>query len=226
MALETFGKRIVGNRKYPALRGILNDGLGLLLRRRALSAEQLVEVLTLMDPVVYSGPEEDDPQILGHEFWQAFRALRLGQVDQLVSDGLAYSIWRRAMIRDDWIVLNDTTDKNDDEVTAAMTQTGLFRTLFDYYEHALRHPEDSGALKLLSPSQVLEGETFPQQLQKRFRENEIGLVQRDLGVENEILKTYVEKGRIELHYGGLLKIAQAAAKAEAERAGEEAGGDD
>ena len=222
VALEMFGKRVLGDKKYPALKALLNDGLSLLLRDKALSPERLVDILTLMDPVVYDGAEEDDSQILGHEFWLALMALILGEVDLSVSEGLTYTIWRRAMIRNDWILLNDTTDKNDEQVTAAMTQSSLFKTLFDYYRHFQQHPKDSSTIKLLSPSQILNADLFPKSLQKRFRENEVELVRRDLEAENRILKKYVEKGRIELHYGALLKMAQAAVREEADRVGDEA----
>ena len=220
VALETFGKRIVGDKKFPALRALLNDGLGLLVRGKAVGPEGLVDILTLMDPVVYSGHKEDDPQILGHEFWLALKALRLGEVDRSVSESLTHIIWRRAMIRDDWIMYNDTTDKDDAEVTAAMTKSSLFRTLVDYYELIQHHPEESSNIKLSSPSRVLEAEIFPKSLQMRFRENEIEHVLRDLQAENAILKKYVEKGRIELHYGGLLKMAQTLVRTEADRAGD------
>ncbi len=222
VALETFGKRIVGNKKHPALRALLNDGLGLLLRRKAVPPERLIDILTLMDPIEYSGHEEDDPQILDHEFWLALKALRLGAVDPSMAEGLTHIIWRRAMIRDDWVVLNDTTDKNDDEVTTAMTRTSLFRTLVDYYEHAQRHPGEPSTMRLLSPSQILAAEVFPKSVQKRFRENETDLVLRDLEAENDVLKNCVEKGRLEAHYGGLLKLAQVTVRAKADRAGDEA----
>jgi nuclear pore complex protein Nup133 len=225
VALETFGKRIVGDKKYSALKGLLNDGLGMLLHEKALSPERLVDVLTLMDPAVYDGLEEDDPQILGHEFWLSLMALRPGQVDPSVSEGLAYLIWRRAMIRDDWVLLNDTNDKDDEEVTTAMHLTSLFKTLFDYYADVQQHPEEASNIKLLSPSQLLNADFFPKSLQKRFRENEVELVRRDLEAEHKVLKTYIEKGRLELHYGGLLKMAQAAVRAEADRAGEKAAGE-
>lgn len=224
VALEIFGKRIVGNKKYPALKVVLDDGLDMLLQRKALSSEDLIGVLTLMDPVVFNGHEADDPDILGHEFWLALKALQTGGVDPSASESLSHAIWRRAMIRDDWNVLNDTTDKNDEEVTAAMTQTSLFRTLVDYYEHVQHHPGESSTTKLLSPCQILEAEVFPKSLQKRFRENEVGLVLRDLEAENDVLKNYIEKGRIELHYGALLKMAQATVRDEADRAGDEAAG--
>lgn len=220
VALESFGKRLDGEKKFPALRALLNDGLGLLLRDRAVPAERLIDILTLSDPVAYKGHAEDDPQIHGHEFWLALKTLRLGELEQSLSEGLARIIWRRAMIRDDWIVLNDTTDKNDEEVTAAMTHTSLFRTLVDYYEDIQHHLGEPSTVKLLSPSQVLNGEVFPKSVQSRFRENEIELVLRDLEAENQVLKKYVEKGRIELHYGGLLKMAQAVVRAEADLAGD------
>lgn len=222
VALETFGKRVVGDKKYLALRALLNDGLGLLLYEKAVTRERLVDVLTLMDSMPYNGHEEEDPHVFGHEFWLSLKALQLGEIDPSAADGLTHIIWRRAMIRDDWILLNDTTDRNDDEVTAMMTQTSLFKTLVDYYEHVQHHPQESSSIKLLSPLQILNGELLPKSLQKRFRETEMDLVMQALEAENQILKKYVEKGQLELHFGGLLKMAQAAVRAEADRAGDEA----
>lgn len=40
-----------------------------------------------------------------------------------------------------------------------------------------------------------------------------------------MLKKYVEKGRIELHYGGLLKMAQAEVRARADEAGNRVAGE-
>ena len=54
----------------------------------------------------------------------------------------------------------------------------------------------------------------------RFTEKEIEHVLRHLQAENATLKKYVEKGRIELHYGGLLKMAQTTVRTEADRAGD------
>ncbi|ERF75645.1 hypothetical protein EPUS_04625 [Endocarpon pusillum Z07020] len=222
VALETFGRRVVGEKRYPALKALLNDGLGLLLCRKAVSAQRLVDILTLMDPVEYQGPEENDPQILGHEFWLALEVLQLGEIDPSMVEGLTHIIWRRAMIRDDWVSLNDTTEKNDEKVTAEMTKTSLFKTLVAWFEHVQHHRGEASNIKLLGPSQILEAEVFPLSLRKRFRETEIELVLRDLEAENEVLKRHVEKGRLELHYGGLLKMAQATVRAQADRAGDEA----
>jgi nuclear pore complex protein Nup133 len=222
VALETFGKHIVGDKKYPALRALLNDGLALLLSRKAVPPERLIDILTLMDPVLFNSHEEPDPHILGHEFWLALKALRLGEVNPSVSEALTHLIWRRAMIRDDWTLLNDTTDKNDEAVTAEMTKTSLFHTLLDYYsDHIQHHAPDTSIIKLLSPAQILDApDIFPPSLRKRFRENEVELVLRDLQAENELLRRYVEVGRLELHFGGLVKMAQARVREEADRAGD------
>jgi nuclear pore complex protein Nup133 len=225
VALETFGKRVVGDKKYPALKALLNDGLGILLRRKPVPPERLIDILTLMDPVEYDGHETENPHILGHEFWLALEVLRLSELDATAVEGLIHLIWRRAMIRDDWVLLNDTADKVDEEVTSDMTQTTLFRTLFQYFEHVQQGPQISGKTKLLNPSQIATSHIFPQSLQKRFRENEIELVERDLEAEDEVLKIYIEKARLELHYGGLLKMAQATVRAEADQEGDRIAGE-
>lgn len=219
LALETFRQKVVGKKKYLALKALLNDGLGLLLENKTVPAERLVDVLTLMDDVTYVGSDEEDPQIFQHELWLALTVLRLDEMEATMAEGLNHVIWRRAMIRDDWISLNNTTDKNDQLITTAMTQTCLFRTLVDCFAHVQQNVGEATNIRLLSPLQILNADIFPKSLQKRFRENEVELVQRDLKAENEVLKKYVEKGRVELHYGGLLKMAQAEVRARADEAG-------
>ena len=86
------------------------------------------------------------------------------------------------MIRDGWILLSDTLDQNDKDVTATVTQSSLFRALGDYYQHAqLLYPEQTSSIKLPSPTQVVNAEVFPISIQKRFGKTEIELVQPDLG---------------------------------------------
>lgn len=220
IALETFGQKVVGD-KYPALRGLLNDGFENLIRNHSLRPESLVDLLTLMDPVSGDPQLEEELGVVGHEFWLAMEAVRLGETDPSLADGLAHIIWRRAIIRDDWLQLNDTTDRNDQEVTATMTQSSLYRTLLDYFGYARRNPGKSLFVPLLSPQAIVNADVFPQSLRKRFHEAELELVQRDLEAENEVLKSYVEKGRLELHYGGLVKMAQEQSEAAADLAGEQ-----
>ena len=208
VAMEVLGHRVVGRGNCQALKRLLRDGLVLLIQNKAMSAEQLVDIFTLIDPHDYDIEEADGPAVFGHEFWLALESIRLGNVKLAHSEALFRLVWRRAMIRDDWTLLNETADKGDDEVTWAIKQSSLFCTLQRYYEKVDQKPEEAGAIKLFSPAQIADADIFPKSLRKRYRENELESVQHDLQTENDLLKTYIEKGRLDSHYGGLLKMAQ------------------
>jgi nuclear pore complex protein Nup133 len=225
IALDTFGKRVVASK--PSQTKLLKDGLGALLQKRVMSPEMLVDVLTLMDPYETEIGRGEDVGVLGHEF-----SLALGVVEAMPAsspetfsrkEALQQMIWRRAMIRDDWVVLNETKSKSDEQVESAMTQSALFNTLSQCAEDALR--SDQPPPRVWSPSEILEADVFPAILQVRFRENERERVRADLEAEQERLRAFVDKGRLQVHFDGLISAARDRVRRDADRAGDEGAGD-
>lgn len=109
------------------------------------------------------------------------------------------------MIRDDWLMLNETGGKDDQRVEEEMQQSSLFRTI---QQEILQAHQDGTSPHLLSPNQILGREAFPTSLQDRFGENEIEGIRKDLDKEQARLKSFVEKGRLEDHFGGLVTSAE------------------
>jgi nuclear pore complex protein Nup133 len=135
-------------------------------------------------------------------------------------EALQQLIWRRAMIRDDWVVLNETASKSDEQVESAMTQSALFNALYQCAEEA----QNSGkpAPRVWSPTEILEADVFPEVMQARFRENERERARADLEAEQERLRAFVEKGRLQVHFEGLIRAAKDRVRGEADRAGDQA----
>jgi nuclear pore complex protein Nup133 len=185
--------------------------------------EVLVDVLTLMDPCETEIRRNEDPGVLGHEFSLALRVIEATPASSLEAFGrkeaLQRAVWRRAMIRDDWIVLNETKSKSDEQVENAVTQSALFNTLFQCVHEALR--SDQPAPRFWSPNEILEANVFPDLVQARFRENERERVRGDLEAEQERLRAFVEKGRLQVHFEGLVSAAQDRVRQDADRAGDE-----
>ncbi|KIY00964.1 uncharacterized protein Z520_03630 [Fonsecaea multimorphosa CBS 102226] len=207
LAGDTFASRIVT--KSPALRRELKQLLKSLIRQTPLSAEELVSLLTLMDPVEWSGPPEEDPEVEGQEFILALNVVDESRLPAPKRDDLRALIWRRAMIRDDWLVLNETGGKDDQRVAEEMQQSSLFRIL----EHTFLLEQVEGTpIQLFSPSDLLRREVFPVSLQDRLAENEVEGLRKDMEKEQAKLKSFVEKGRLEDHYGGLVTSAQRIAR--------------
>ncbi|OCT51332.1 putative nuclear pore complex subunit Nup133 [Cladophialophora carrionii] len=203
LAQDTFASRVVA--KSPALKRQLKQVLKSLLRQVPLTAEELVDLLTLMDPIEWGGLPEEDPEVSGQEFALALRVVDLSGLPEMKQEDLRASIWRRAMVRDDWLVLNETGGKDDQRVEEEMQQSSLFRAL----EHVFVMEQVEGTpVHLLSPSDILNREAFPASLQDKLAENEIEGIRKDVEKEQARLKSFVEKGRLEDHYGGLITAAQ------------------
>ena len=238
LAIQIFAKRVV--EKLPALRKLLISGLRGIVNKRPLNPEQLIDVLTLMDPIdidVEEGSEED-AGVLGFEFYYALEIVELADFSTQHKRELKKGIWRRACIRDDWNVLNDTSGLDDQHVEDKWQHTSIFRTL----AHLLYQASEGTAPVTLNveemivlPSQILETDAaedasggtdkgkgtenvLPAVLAERFfgDEKEREAVRKDLGKEQGRLKEYVEKAQLELHFTGLVSSAEQAVRGELE----------
>jgi nuclear pore complex protein Nup133 len=128
LAMDHFGKYIVSNR--PALRELLEDALANVIDRRALGVDQLIDLLTLMDPMHFLEGEESG--LLGHEFHLALRILRLSHYadsDPAYYDALQMTIWRRCMIRDNWEGIGKKELRLDADLETHVRNTSLLHTL-------------------------------------------------------------------------------------------------
>jgi nuclear pore complex protein Nup133 len=136
LANEQFGKVLVDSK--PALREALQRGLAKVVGRCPAAPDELIDVLTLMDPIRW--PEVEGDEVIDNEFALALRVLKaseMGRKDPSYRDILEKIIWRRCMIRDDWEKLNVTNEKGDEEMEATIRATALFRTLAECAEGEL-----------------------------------------------------------------------------------------
>lgn len=221
IALDTFGKRVVAAKS--AAKALLSAGLIALVKRQTMRPDMLVDVLTLMDPRDFEGRADEDPDVLGQEFTLALNVVEALPNSDLESnsrrDALQRLVWRRAMIRDDWTELNNTASKSDDQVEGAMIQSTLFNTIFQSLKRA--HDERLSVPRLWSPTEILDTVVFPDVLRARFKENERDTVEIDLEAEQKTLARYVEKGRLQVHFEGLITAARGMMRNDADRAGDE-----
>jgi nuclear pore complex protein Nup133 len=127
LAMDQFGGRVTDQ---PALKDLLEELLARLIRRQLLDAEQLVNILTLIDDVRFL--EGDESSVSGREFNNALRVLRLSgyaSSDPVRYDFLQRLIWRRCFIRDDWHSISNTEFRSDDKNRSLFLNTTLARTL-------------------------------------------------------------------------------------------------
>lgn len=125
LVMDAFGKRITKGK--PACHDLLERGLERLVDHKALDAEQLIDVLTLMDQ---RQSDSKFDNIAGQEMFLAFQALRNSGLSE--TDGryvnLLRIIWRRLFIRDMWDRVNNTAQKSDESVVEDLEWTTLFET--------------------------------------------------------------------------------------------------
>jgi nuclear pore complex protein Nup133 len=214
LAVKEFGARVVD--KHPASKKLLKQGLDLLLTKQTLTPQQLVDVLTLMDPDYFAGNVDDDPNVFGHEFYLSLRVIDLAPdnaMDHAEKQRYRRTVWRRAMIRDDWIILNETSSKDDHQVQGEMEQSSLYRTLFELFEHA--HKSNATAPTLYSPQQILDAEVVSNE-NKHIEKK----LEKELNEEQNRLRGFVEQGRLEMHFGGLLTTAERRLRSKANHQGD------
>lgn len=118
---KDFGSQVT--KDQPALSTVLEQGLASLVTREPMSAEMLIDVLTLIDhhyDLEYTGP------LTGQEFYLALRLTTVIRTEDVAKATLLERlIWRRWMIRDDWVVINDTQLKDDQMMEQSTGNTAL-----------------------------------------------------------------------------------------------------
>ncbi|KKZ61818.1 hypothetical protein EMCG_03674 [[Emmonsia] crescens] len=199
LAVEQFGNNVV--RGKPALRALLQRSLAKLVARSPMEPEELINLLTLMDPVQFLEGGEEEDSIAGHEFFFALTVLKLGnfhhrdQQGHEYRQGLEMLIWRRCMIRDNWEVINRTEKKGDREVESNVHATALAETMRQLAEELgenVRLTRQS-----YTPSRILESNVFPARSHAVLApDQQISLIQ-ELDAEVDLLRTYVEKGKLD-----------------------------
>ncbi|GAD95451.1 hypothetical protein AOR_1_2032144, partial [Paecilomyces variotii No. 5] len=210
LAVEHFGRHLEKDR--PAFHEVLEIMLSRVVAREVLTADQLIDLLTLMDDVQFLEGEHDG--ISGRQFYVALHTIKLSgyaKTDPELYDFLQKLVWRRCMIRDNWEALGNTEQKLDKEVEEEAFNTALFRTMTECLEGPLGLPNNELLSGLQSPSELLKWTPDPAIVKTKFHPDQGTRILRDLSVESEILRHYVENGPLEVWFNELLAAAKSRA---------------
>jgi len=219
LAMQKYGTSFVKGK--PMLQNSLEQHMRTMLAMETLPAEGLIDLLTLIDEdTVYS----DDEGVMGNRFLSALKVLRLSNMegtDPGRKELLEKFIWRRCMIQDNWEDVNRTELKDDVQVKVETGATSLFKTLREGYRIGFWEKQPP-----LPPASVTEAGTTVESLRisshfANMPENALELLARDLEIEADVLDQYLEKGRLEEWWKGVVEAAKAAARSEADEQGEE-----
>lgn len=129
LTLEYFGGHLVETR--PSLHEVLGEALGNLVRRHVINADNLIELLTLID---HANPTyEGEGEIFFQRFYLALQVLehsQYAQQDGPYASALQKLIWRRCMVKDDWGARGKVAEGSNGAVGSAVDNTSLYHTLW------------------------------------------------------------------------------------------------
>ncbi|KAI9885276.1 MAG: electron carrier [Watsoniomyces obsoletus] len=211
LVIKDYGRKLTHGK--PALRTVLEQGLRSLVAREPLNFEMTIQVLTLID-------HRDDittaSELTGHEFALALRINRLLRaVATEKATLLERIIWRRCLIRDDWVTINDTPRKDDEAMTELTANTALFRTVQDLSSQVTGFQQDSTDTEPRAPHEVLgAGSTVPE-LRLLFPEDLCAPIAADLRKEDARLQKQMDRGRLEEWFSGTVEAARTSVQTDA-----------
>ena len=130
LAMQDYGNNV---KFYDKLQELLRNDFEMLIARNALSPEQLIDILTLMDPRPCDQASWD---ISLHRYLLALRVARYARknMGEARFDVVVKTIWRRCYINEQWDVINKTQGKTDAAVDEEISSTALFMTFFEGYK--------------------------------------------------------------------------------------------
>lgn len=218
LAMQKYGSVV---QDKSTLRHSLERHLRKMLALEVLNPEGLIDTLTLIGG---DGTSPDDEGFLDSQFFYAFKVLRLASSefgDSGFKELQEKIIWRRCMIQDDWKAINRTELKADAQAEVETGATALFKTLREGFRTGFW---DKSAP--LPPTKVLEAGTSIDALRASSHfanvpDNALAMLAQDLEKEDELLEKYMEEGRLDERWTGVVEAAKASARQEADSKGEE-----
>ncbi|KAL9006410.1 MAG: hypothetical protein Q9188_000815 [Gyalolechia gomerana] len=217
VVMEQYGKRFVKAKR--ALRSALKFNMGKIVEEQALDAEDLADTITLMDEDAF----DPNNEFSVCRFLAALKLVRLysletGEVAR--RELLEKIVWRRCIIQDDWPKINRTELKDDAQVEAETGATALFKTLREGFKSGFwadNPPPDPSSLRGVGATS--------ESLRTSSRYNAapdsvLSVIATDLGIEDEVLDSCIEEGRLEEWWKGIIDAAKTSARNEADRVGE------
>ncbi|EME44689.1 hypothetical protein DOTSEDRAFT_72222 [Dothistroma septosporum NZE10] len=175
---------------WPALRQLLENGIHATLNHTALSIEQLIDVLTLMNIV----PSEVEGNMQGTEFMLAFIALDAAAPSMPPArlETLLQLVWKRCYIYDDWakLKLSGKTKQSDQERGKELRGTAIWQTLYHLLDtrffRSMKHVD------VRKPSECLGSACRREDVSYRFDSDELlDPILHDLRIQDELLQSFV-----------------------------------
>lgn len=213
LAMERFGQ---GSRDFAMLNRLLEAGFAKLLPHKTLDLEELIDVLTLIDHVQTSNPDND---IHGEEYYLALVALNAAAPELPTArfETLLQLIWKRAFLTSDWATINKATSKRSGlDAEDLLAETAAYRTLYLGTKSGLFDTTiDANYVRALSPSECLGAACNAADIIHRFGNDLAEPIAHDNRVQDEKLDQFVSRSRINAWVEDCHRLVKVALDAEA-----------
>ena len=226
LACDYFGRMVAVDR--PSFLEMLNDAIASVVNRQVIGPDPLVSLLTLMDPG--SAVDYPDSELSGQEFYFALEVIRRSfgsLMDPLYCGALKKLVWRRCLIRNDWVAIGKTAENPGGAAESVRRETALFRTLTlcsregmcpreapycllaaDNKAEHTGNPKQPALIYIpQSASELLLSKSDSDILMSRFTTEKQAQFARDLDTENEKLQRHLEDGELGFWFNHLLAQA-------------------
>ncbi|KAJ5541997.1 Nucleoporin Nup133/Nup155-like [Penicillium sp. DV-2018c] len=207
LALNHYGGYLAEER--PSLHEIFSEALSTLINKEVVGADGLIDILTLMGPD-QPADDTDSDVFIRSEFHLALQVLehaRYGQRDPSYLTAVQRLIWRRCMIKDDWVTRGKVAEGPNGHADNTVANTALYRAL----TACLEEPRNGGlhsVYSLITPAEALMADSDADILVSRFRIEQKARVALDLKTENDILRQCIEVGKLDFWFQNLRETAE------------------
>ncbi|KAK5107910.1 hypothetical protein LTR62_000570 [Meristemomyces frigidus] len=172
LAMETLG---TNTENLFHLQALLHKLLEKLLGRTVLTVEELIDILTLMDSVIFEGAARPRHNLEGKEFFLALQALDAAalNLEQEQVELLLQIIWKRCYVHDDWnVVITAQKKRGNKDSQAILRDTAAWRTLYSLHDEAYLARPDCH-IHVLEPSECFDAACEPAHLAARFTDRDL-----------------------------------------------------
>lgn len=208
VVMADFGKQRRESPMRSTAKSLLEHGLETLISRQVMEAEELVDVLTLMDVRRCEMPERCIANQHGYLALQALMATRYTEEHGAIPvegnagiingperwDAVLKTTWRRIFIADNWPSINNTRNKSDKQVLKSVEKTELFQTIYSILKADSKSPRPP----MLKPAEVIGAGTRTADHLSRFPSSDIAEpIALDCAKEDQALKWMIDDLRMD-----------------------------
>ncbi|KAI9892417.1 MAG: hypothetical protein M1814_001374 [Vezdaea aestivalis] len=209
LLIETMVKSAVKGK--PMFKASVERGFAGILSDEIVTDLQLVDAYTFVRPPIEAHLSDGKEE--GWLYLQALKIIANSSEDSpLDKTTLEKMVWRRCMLRSDWIKLNKTESKDDRAVEEVFGHTLLFKLLRAGFEEGKSKPYFWAPQALHGspwrPIDVVDAGCSADKLGNVLPQHTREALAKDFSLESATLAKQLEQGRLDFWYDGIVETAK------------------